>query len=92
MKFKSILHSAIIILAFLLAMFGRSYFSRLVEVNLESNAMRLIYAYAWWLLPVVITTTGLYGFRNIFRELGLQKGFLMSAIMHWEAGVLIFRE
>jgi uncharacterized protein len=76
MRFKPMIHSAAIILAFLVALFGRRYFSGLVEVNLESNAMLLIYAYAWWILPVVITTAALYGFRNIFRELGLQKGFL----------------
>jgi uncharacterized protein len=75
MKLKPSLHTLIIILTFLFAMYGRSLLQSFVEFQFSSYPMRIVYSYSWWVIPVLIATAALYGFRNILKVLGLQKGF-----------------
>ena len=76
MKYKTILFSFIIILTFMFAMYGRKLLGGLVEFSLHSAMLRLAYGYAWWVLPVAGVTGALYGFRNILKMLGLNRGFV----------------
>lgn len=78
MRLKPGLHALIIILTFLIAIYGRSVLQNFVEFQFSSYAMRIIYSYSWWVIPVVIATAALYGFRNVLKNLGLQKGFLIG--------------
>jgi uncharacterized protein len=76
MKYKSILYSLLIILTFMFSLYGRKLIGGLVEFPMHSVWLRLAYVYAWWLLPIAIVTGALFGFRNILKELGLNRGFL----------------
>jgi membrane protease YdiL (CAAX protease family) len=76
MRLKPALHASIIILTFLTAMYGRSLLQNFVEFQLTSYAAGIIYFYSWWLIPVLIATGLLFGFRNTLKELGLANGFL----------------
>ncbi|MBE0662116.1 MAG: CPBP family intramembrane metalloprotease [Bacteroidales bacterium] len=78
MKPKTTLHASIIILTFLVALYGKSLLQNFIELQFSSYAIRIIYSYSWWVIPVVIVTAALYGFRNVLKNLGLQKGFLMG--------------
>lgn len=78
MKYKTILYSFIIILTFMFAMYGRKLLGGIVEFSFHSAIMRLAYGYAWWVLPVALVTGALYGFRNILKELGLSRGFVIG--------------
>ena len=75
MRLKPSLHVSIIILTFLIAMYGRSLLHNFVEFQFSSYAMRIVYSYSWWVIPLFIATAALYGFRNMLLVLGLQKGF-----------------
>lgn len=84
---KNISRSIIIILSFLIGFYGRgildSYFN--ITNSIQLNYLRLLYAYAWWIIPPVIVLWTLYGFKNILKELKLNqnfgKGLLWAAIM-----------
>lgn len=78
MKFKTILFSFIIILTFMFALYGRKLLGGMVEFPFHSDMMRLAYGYAWWVLPVGGVTGALYGFHNILKELGLNRGFVIG--------------
>lgn len=75
MNYKKLLRSFIIILAFFFAVYGKRLLQPYVAVSFDSRILTLIYAYAWWLVPIVLVTGFLYGFKNILNVLGLDKGF-----------------
>ena len=79
MKQKTITHSLVIILIFLFAFYGKRLLNIFVEVSFSSNALKVIYFYSWWLIPVFITLGVLFGFRNIFKELRIHKGFFSDS-------------
>lgn len=83
MKLKQGLHALIIILTFLIAVYGKNLLHGFVEFQFYSYAMRIIYSYSWWVVPVMIATAMLYSFRNVLKALGLQKGFLTERFSHW---------
>jgi len=78
MKHKTLFHSIIIILTFLLAFYGNKILNNFVEISFPTYAGRLIYSYLWWVIPVIIVLSILFGFKNIFKELRLHKGFLFG--------------
>jgi uncharacterized protein len=80
MRLKTGLHTLIIILTFLFAMYGRSLLHNFVEFQFSSYAVRIIYSYSWWVIPMFIATAALYGFRNMLMVLGLQKGFFIGFV------------
>ncbi len=87
MKSKPILQSGLIILAFLVAMYGRTLVHSLIEFQFQSYAVRIIYFYAWWIIPVFLVTVLLFGFSNVVKELGLNRGFISGLAL---ASVLVF--
>lgn len=66
--------SIIIVVAFLLAVYGRKLFNQFADIPFSSTVGSTIYYYAWWILPIGLTIGILYGFRNILKELCLNKG------------------
>ena len=70
---KRFLHSAIIILVFLLAVYGKKLLHHFVVISFDSPIINIIYTYSWWIIPIVITVGLLYGFRNVLKELCLDK-------------------
>jgi uncharacterized protein len=78
MRPRLTLHASIIILTFIIALYGKSLLQNFFEIQPASYAMRIVYSYSWWVIPVVIATAALYGFRNVLKTLGLQNGFLVG--------------
>lgn len=78
MKQKTAIYSVVIVLVFFITFFGRRLLNSFVEVSFTADTGKLIYTYAWWVIPVVITIGVLFGFRNIIKELRIQKGFLFG--------------
>lgn len=80
------LHSILIILVFLIAIYANSILGMFVDISISSIQLNLLVFYAYWVIPVVITLAWLYGFKNILKELGLNKGFLWGILF---AGVSV---
>jgi hypothetical protein len=75
MKQKKIINSIIIILTFLLALFGNKILSAYYEIPLTDNFKKIIYTYSWWIVPTILITGILFGFKNITKETGINQGF-----------------
>ena len=73
MNKKKFLQSFIIILVFLLAVYGNRLLQRFVIISFDSPIINLMYSYAWWIIPIVIVIGLLYGFENILKVLCLDK-------------------
>lgn len=84
---KAIFKSIIIIISFLIGHYGRSIVDLFFDItqSISSNLIRIAYVYAWWIIPTAIILSILYGYKNIFRELNLNKhfgkGILWASIM-----------
>jgi hypothetical protein len=51
-----------------------------IDFSFSSTLFKTAYFYSWWIIPTSLVLGLLYGFKNIIRELGLDKGFFMSLI------------
>ncbi len=80
MKKSNLFRSIIIILTFLLAAYGNGLLSKVTDISITSGAGKVVYFYSWWVIPVIITVGLLFGFRNILKELRIQKGFLTGLV------------
>ena len=80
MKTNTFWKSILIILAFLLAVYGNRLVQQLVPISFDSTLQNLLYSYAWWILPIVITIGYLYGFKNIVQELCLNRNIVFAFI------------
>ena len=84
---KNIIKSLIVLLAFLIGFYGRGIIDSHLNITntIQSNYLRVLYAYAWWILPSVMVIWIFYGYKNIFKELKLDqpfgKGLLWAAVM-----------
>ena len=78
MKLKTVIHSIIIIITFLFAFYGKRILNIFVEIAFHSDITKIIYYYSWWIIPVIVTLCILFGFKNIFKELRIHKGFLFG--------------
>jgi len=70
---KKFIQSFIIILVFLFAVYGKRLLQQFVVISFDSPSINLIYSYAWWIIPIAIALGLLYGFKNILKELCLNK-------------------
>ena len=75
---KNIIHSIVIILTFLLAFYGKSLLKNFIDVLFTSYIAKVIYYYSWWVIPIIITLGALFGFKNVLKELRINKGFLFG--------------
>jgi uncharacterized protein len=78
---KQISRSIIIIFTFLIAIYGNRIVSGFIDISITSVYLRVAYFYAWWLVPTAIVTGLLFGFGNIFKTLGLHKGFITGLVL-----------
>jgi len=84
---KATFKSFIIIISFLVGFYGRSIVDMFFNItkSIQSDLVRNAYGYAWWIIPTIGTLCILYGYKNIFRELRLNKkfgkGILWASIM-----------
>lgn len=80
METRKIFKSIIIILTFLIAIYGNRIVSGFVDISITSVYLRVAYFYAWWLVPTTFVTGLLFGFGNTLKTLGLQKDFLTGLV------------
>jgi len=73
---KSVIQSLLIILTFCVAFFGRTILGSFIDIQISEEINKIIYGYSWWMLPILITTGYLYGFKKIVKEFCLHKGFI----------------
>ncbi len=90
MKQKVIINSITVILTFSIAFYGSQFVNFFVQFSFSSYTAKLIYFYAWWVVPTVITLGVLFGFKNIFKELRIQKGFLFGLTFSFVAVLPMF--
>lgn len=84
MKKQKLLNSALVLLVFLIAFYGRRMLSEYTPISFSSNYLKLGYFYFWWVFPTALIAGFLFGFKPILETFGMQKGFskglLFSAI------------
>ena len=80
MNKKKYLQSVFIILVFLFAVYGNRILQQFVVLSFNSPFLKLMYSYAWWIIPIVIALGLLYGFNNVLKELCLEKNFLIGLV------------
>jgi membrane protease YdiL (CAAX protease family) len=80
MQNKKIIQSLIIIIAFLTALYGSRIFATYISVSIIPYYQRIIWFYSWWIAPVVLATGFMFGFKNIFKVLGLDRGFIRALV------------
>ncbi len=80
MSKKTIIYSTIIILTFLIAFFGKRILSDYFTISISSDYLKIAYSYLWWILPTTLVTGFLYGFTEIFDNIGIRKGFIRGLI------------
>jgi hypothetical protein len=82
--------SLVIILAFLLAFYGKLIFSDFVTISISSSLLKMVYFYAWWLVPIFLASGILFGFRNLAENLGLGRGLLIGIFLITAVGAAWF--
>ncbi len=80
MNKKTIIYSAIVILTFLIAFYGRRILSDYYTIFIFSDYLRISYSYLWWILPTALITGLLFGFNKILENIGIQKGFTIGLV------------
>jgi membrane protease YdiL (CAAX protease family) len=79
------LQSVFVILVFLIALYGKRLFQHVGEISFDLPLLNLLYSYAWWIVPIVISIGILFGFKNVVKELCLDRnvfiGFAFSLIV-----------
>jgi len=88
MKMKNNIYKTIIIVtAFLIGMYGKTTLNYLFDIKLKfSNpALDITCFYAWWIIPILVSIWLIYGLKNFFKELGLNKsvykGLFWASVM-----------
>lgn len=80
MRRQTIINSIVIILAFLIAHYGRDVLNFFMPISFSTNLLIISYAYSWWVFPALLVVGILYGFKDSLKNLGLNKGFLIGFI------------
>lgn len=70
------LQSVFIILVFLFAVYGKRVLGKYFVVSFDSPIITLLYSYAWWIIPICVAIGLMFGFKNILKELCLDKNIL----------------
>lgn len=77
---KIVAYSVIIVLTFIIAYFGKSVLHSYVHIELPTFFLKVAYSYIWWIVPTSLILGILYGFNDLLKNLGLNKGFLIGFI------------
>lgn len=78
MKQRKISISIIIILTFLIALYGKKILSEFLTFSISSDYLNVAYNYSWWIIPIFLATGLLFGFNNILKTLGIEKGLFLG--------------
>lgn len=73
---KNIIKSISVILIFIIALYGRRWTSFLFDIHISDAIYAQIYSYFWWIIPSFLFIAILFKFKNSFKILGLNRGFL----------------
>lgn len=79
-KRKSIINSIIIITVFLIAFYGKKLLTNHINIPFPSPLPAEVHFYLWWSIPSFLALGILYGFKEIFKAIGINKGFLIGLI------------
>ena len=74
MERKIINNSILIILVFLIGMYGRSIFDYFIPITISNAGLKILIPYLWWVLPSLLLLIFLYGYKTIPSTLGINKG------------------
>ena len=84
MRKQIIINSILIVLTFLIAFYGKNILNSYISMSFSTSFLKVSYSYFWWILPTLLVLGALYGFKNIPKDLGLNKGmvkgFLFSIV------------
>jgi membrane protease YdiL (CAAX protease family) len=84
MNKNKIVFSVIVIMAFLIAFYGKRILSEYFILSIANDYLKIAYFYLWWILPTTLITGLLYGFNTILGNIGIKKGvitgFLFSIV------------
>lgn len=80
MNKNKLLQSVFIIIVFLFALNGRRFLEVYFTVSIDTPFVKLLYSYAWWIVPISLAVGLLYGFKNILKELCLDKNILYGLL------------
>ncbi len=80
MKRQTIINSILIIIAFLFAFYSKQVMTKFIEISFQSLFLNILLSYLWWLIPTLLSVGYLFGFKNTFKEIGIQKGFLIGLL------------
>lgn len=78
---KNIIQSSAIIVTFLIAVYGNDLLRKFLDVSFENNYLTVTWHYLWWIVPTVPVIMLFFGYRNFFREIGINKGFLTGLLL-----------
>lgn len=78
MRKQIIINSILIVLIFLVALYGKNILNSYVPISFSTTFLKVSYSYLWWILPTLLVLGVLYGFRTLPKNLGLDKGVLIG--------------
>ncbi len=78
MRKNIIASSVLIIVSFIISNYGQRWLAYFINISFSDSVFKIIYSYLWWIIPVIITLSLLFGFKNIIKELRIHKGFLIG--------------
>lgn len=73
LQIPTLIKSIAILLVFLLAVFGKSIFGACIPFSTETPLLKILYSYSWWIIPGLLCTGLLFGFKKMVDNLGLSK-------------------
>ena len=78
MKNKNIINSTVVIATFLFSFYGKQIVNSLFKFSITSYTGQIVYFYSWWIIPLIVALSILFGFKNILKELKIDKGFIFG--------------
>lgn len=71
---ENVKKSLVVILSFLIALYGKRILNSFFTISFNNEFVDILYGYMWWLVPVFVVTSSLFGLKNVLNELKLNKG------------------
>ncbi len=77
---RNLRYSTIVILTFLFAAFGKRIIDMFHTNSFSSSYSNIVYSYLWWLIPTIIVLGLLFSFKNILKNIGLNKSIIKGVV------------
>ena len=78
MRRQIVINSILVVLTFIIAFYGKSILNSYISLTFSTTFLKVSYSYFWWILPTLLILGILYGFKNIPKNLGLNKGLIIG--------------